>query len=51
VLKKRGRIVLAAATGTLGVTALVFTDDVKHSYKAVERTGRVVGTLFVCINE
>ena len=49
--KKKGRILLAATTGTLGVTALAFSDDVKHSYKAVERTGRVVGTLFVCINE
>jgi aarF domain-containing kinase len=49
--KKKGRIFLAATTGALGVTALAFTDDVKHSYRAVERTGRVVGTLFVCINE
>jgi aarF domain-containing kinase len=49
--KKRGRIVLAATTGTLGLTALTFSDDVKHSYRAMERTGRVVGTLFVCINE
>lgn len=49
--KRKGRIVLAATTGALGVTALAFTDDVKHSYRAVERTGRVVGTLFVCINE
>ena len=49
--KKTGRIILAATTGTLGITALAFSDDVKHSYKAVERTGRVVGTLFVCINE
>ncbi len=49
--KNGGRLLLAAATGTLGVAALAFTDDVKHSYKAVERTGRVVTTLFVCINE
>jgi aarF domain-containing kinase len=49
--KKRGRVLLAATTGTLGFTALAFADDIKHSYKAVERTGRVVGTLFVCINE
>ena len=49
--KKKGRILFAAATGALGVTGLAFTDDIKHSYKAVERTGRVVGTLFVCINE
>jgi aarF domain-containing kinase len=49
--KKKGRIFFAAATGALGVTGLAFTDDIKHAYKAVERTGRVVGTLFVCINE
>ncbi len=49
--KKRGRIVLAAATGALGVTGLAFTGDVKHAYEAVERTGRVVSTLAVCINE
>lgn len=49
--KKRGRILLAATTGTLGVTALAFGDDVKHTYKAVERTGRVLGTLAVCIND
>jgi len=49
--KKKGRIFLATATGTLGVTALAFSEDLKHSYKAVERTGRVVGTLAVCIND
>ena len=45
------RVMLAAATGALGVTAAAFTDDVKHSYDAVERTGRVVSALAVCINE
>jgi aarF domain-containing kinase len=49
--KKRRRILLAATTGALGFTALAFGDDVKHTYKAIERTGRVVGTLAVCINE
>ena len=49
--KKKGRIFLATATGTLGVTAVAFSDDIKHSYRGVERTGRVVGTLAVCINE
>jgi hypothetical protein len=48
---KRGRVVLAAATGTLGLTALVFQDEAKHAYRAVERTGRVAGTLALCINE
>ena len=49
--KKRGRVLVAAAGGALGVTAVAFTDDVKHAYEAVERTGRVVSTLAVCINE
>jgi aarF domain-containing kinase len=45
------RVLLAAATVALGATAAAFTDDVKHAYNAVERTGRVVSTLAVCINE
>lgn len=49
--KRRGRILVAAAGGALGVTAVAFTDDLKHAYEAVERTGRVVSTLAVCINE
>lgn len=51
--RKRSRkgFVLAAATGTLGGTLLFFYDDVKHAYRAAERTGRVVAALLVCINE
>ncbi|KAN0108216.1 ABC1 family protein-like protein [Hyaloscypha variabilis] len=49
--KRRGRVIVAAAGGALGVTAVAFTDDVKHAYEAVERTGRVVSTLAVCIND
>lgn len=49
--KRRGRILVAASGGALGVTAVAFTDDVRHAYEAVERTGRVVSTLTVCINE
>jgi aarF domain-containing kinase len=49
--KRRGRVVVAAAGGALGVTAVAITDDVRHAYEAVERTGRVVSTLAVCINE
>jgi aarF domain-containing kinase len=49
--KRSGRVLVAAAGGALGVTAVAFTDDVKHAYEAVERTGRVVSTLAVCINE
>lgn len=51
--KRRRRVVAIAATGTvgLGATVLAFGDDAKHAYKAAERTGRVVSTLAVCINE
>src|SRR6187402_901162 len=48
--RRKGRVVLAAAAGGLGVSALAFGDDVKHAYGAMERTGRVISTLAVCIN-
>lgn len=48
---KRRRVVLAAAGGALALSALPFGDDAKHAYNAVERTGRVVSTLAVCMNE
>lgn len=41
----------ATATGTAGVGALAFTDDIKHGYEATERAGRVASTLAICINE
>ncbi|KAK7970290.1 ABC1 family-domain-containing protein, partial [Apiospora saccharicola] len=41
----------ATATGTAGVGALAFTDDIKHGYEATERAGRVASTLFICIND
>jgi len=49
--RKNGAVLLAATGGALSVSAIAFTDDVKHAYEAVERTGRVIGTLAVCINE
>lgn len=49
---KRVGWVFLAATGTaLGVGAIVFTDEVKHAYLGVQRSGRVMGTLAVCIND
>lgn len=44
-------MLLAAGGGTLGAGAFAFSDDVKHGYAAVERTGRVMSTLAVCMNE
>ncbi|UNI15834.1 hypothetical protein JDV02_002330 [Purpureocillium takamizusanense] len=47
------RVLLLASTGAAGVasTALAFTDDIKTSYEAAERTGRVVAALAICIND
>ena len=52
-LKRKQTVVLATAGGGLGAGALIATttDDVKYGYAAAERTGRVVNTLFTCINE
>jgi aarF domain-containing kinase len=49
--KTRGRVILAATGATLGVGAITFTDDLKHAYQSAERSGRVLSTLAVCINE
>ncbi|KAF2100949.1 ABC1 family protein [Rhizodiscina lignyota] len=48
--KQRRRIILLASAGA-GVGALAFTDQAKHAATAVERSGRVFSTLFVCIND
>lgn len=37
--------------GLLGLGALAFSDKARHAYRAAERSGRVVSTLAVCINE
>ncbi len=50
-LPRRRGVVLAAAGGAAGAGALAFTDDIKHGFQATERTGRVITTLAVCINE
>jgi aarF domain-containing kinase len=49
--QRKARVLLAATGGAMGAGALAFTDDLKHAYKAAERSGRVASTLFVCINE
>jgi aarF domain-containing kinase len=48
---RRRRNIVLAASGAVGVSALAFADDAKHAYKVFERTGRVMGTLAVCIDE
>ncbi|KAL4873134.1 hypothetical protein BDV12DRAFT_182400 [Aspergillus spectabilis] len=47
----KGWIKYGVIGGTIVVGALAFSDDVRHLYRAAERTGRVVGTLAVCIND
>jgi aarF domain-containing kinase len=42
---------IAATSGTLAGSLLFFTDEIKYGYDAAERTGRVMTTLAVCINE
>ncbi|KAG5928701.1 hypothetical protein E4U42_000130 [Claviceps africana] len=44
---------LFASAGAAGIasTALAFTDEIKNSYDSVERTGRVVAVLAICIND
>jgi hypothetical protein len=44
-------VVLVALAGTAGAVTLAFTDDVKFGYKAAERSGRVLSTLYACIYE
>ncbi|KAL1983197.1 hypothetical protein VTN96DRAFT_371 [Rasamsonia emersonii] len=47
----RRRVIQIAAAGALGVAAFTFSDEIKHAYAAAARTGRVVSTLAVCIND
>ena len=49
--RRRAAVLLATAGG--GATAMLLSvgDDVKSSYEAIERSGRVVSTLVLCVNE
>ncbi|PNY26361.1 ABC1 family protein MCP2 [Tolypocladium capitatum] len=50
---RSGRVLLYASAGVAAVasTALAFTDDIRNSYEAAERTGRVIAALAICIND
>ncbi|KAL9097325.1 MAG: hypothetical protein Q9165_000752 [Trypethelium subeluteriae] len=52
---KRRRLLLAASGGAAaaatGAGLLSIGDDAKHYYTAAERTGRVITTLAICIND
>ncbi|RHZ54096.1 uncharacterized protein CDV56_105079 [Aspergillus thermomutatus] len=41
----------AIIAGVVGAAAVTLSDDAQHLYRAAQRTGRVVGTLAVCIND
>ncbi|KAJ9156501.1 ABC1 family protein MCP2 [Pleurostoma richardsiae] len=47
----RARVVILAASGAAGAGVLAFTDDIKYSYDAAERTGRVGVALAVCVSD
>lgn len=48
---RRNYVKYLVILGLLGAGAFAFSDNVRHIYGAVRRSGRVVGTLAVCINE
>jgi aarF domain-containing kinase len=45
------KVVVLAVVGLLGAGAVTLSPDAKHAYEAAKRSGRVAGTLAVCINE
>lgn len=49
--QSRKPIALLVVLGLLAVGAAVYSEELKHGYGAARRSGRVVGTLAVCINE
>ncbi|KAE8371772.1 ABC1 family-domain-containing protein [Aspergillus bertholletiae] len=48
---RRKVITYTVIGGTIVIGAVTFSDNVQHLYRAAVRTGRVVGTLAVCIND
>ncbi|KAJ5081520.1 hypothetical protein NUU61_009784 [Penicillium alfredii] len=48
---RRKAVKYVVVGGALAVAAVAFSDQGKHAYRAAERSGRVVGTLAVCIND
>ncbi|KAE8136907.1 ABC1 family-domain-containing protein [Aspergillus pseudotamarii] len=48
---RRKVITYTVAGGAIVIGVVTFSDNVQHLYRAAVRTGRVVGTLAVCIND
>lgn len=51
--KSSRRTLLLAAAGAAGGASVIvgLSDDLKHGYAAARRSGRVLTTLLMCINE
>ncbi len=50
--KRHSIVVLATLSGTIGAGAVIaLSEDLKHGYAAARRSGRVLMTLAVCMNE
>lgn len=47
---RRKVITYTVVGGTIVIGVVAFSDNAQHLYRAAARTGRVVGTLAVCIN-
>ncbi|OQE21069.1 hypothetical protein PENSTE_c012G09192 [Penicillium steckii] len=45
------RIALLIVLGLAGIGAVFYSEELQHGYGAARRSGRVVGTLAVCIND
>ncbi|RAQ58349.1 ubiquinone biosynthesis protein [Aspergillus flavus] len=48
---RRKVITYTVVGGTIVIGVVAFSDNAQHLYRAAARTGRVVGTLAVCIND
>jgi aarF domain-containing kinase len=48
---RKSRRALIAGTGILATSGFFLADDARHYLEAVERSSRVVVTLYTCINE
>jgi aarF domain-containing kinase len=52
-VKRRRRVLLATTgvTAAVGAGAIAVGDEAKHYAAAIQRTGRVITTLAICVNE
>ncbi|CAD6505119.1 BgTH12-07977 [Blumeria graminis f. sp. triticale] len=48
---RKSTIAWILTMGSVGVASTIFSNELEHTYKATVRTGRVLGTLALCIND